>query len=190
MAPALLDRIQAALDAGAATSTADLRELLIAAGGETCFQRGRLQHRLSLLLHSLRPPMATSTTHRFKAAFRGKDFSGFPLVVGGETKIVTAKNLADEDIEPLKRHGGGHLIEPIDAEVAPGAPGVQTVNSSILHTAIETGENSITIKHSSGGPDDLPIEAPAELQPQASAPAAIPVPDPKPQPQPKKDAKA
>ncbi len=112
----LLDRITAALAGGLNTPTSELTALLLEAGGEQCWRRTRLVHRLSTILHSTRPVMATSTTHRFKSSFAHKDFSGFPLVVGETTKIVTAQNLSDEDVPLLKQYGGGHLIEEIPAE--------------------------------------------------------------------------
>ncbi|MGI4871478.1 MAG: hypothetical protein ACRYFX_09905 [Janthinobacterium lividum] len=188
----LLDRIQAALTGGAATPTDTLQALLLEVAHETCYRRGRLLHRLTAILTSQRPPMATSTTHRFKAAFAHKDFSGFPLVVGDQTKLVTATNLADEDVALLQRHGGGHLIEAVptsgpEADVAdldqqiadltakrtalltPAVVEPAVTNSGILLTAVETDGTSTTIKHSEGGPDDQAITEPVN-KPNATEP--------------------
>ncbi len=190
-----LTRLTHALAAGQDTPTDTLRALLLEVGGEECWQRPRLLHRLTLILHAQRPPMATSKHFRFKSAFAGKDFSGVPLDVDGKTKVVTAHNLSDEDVPLLKQYGYGHLLEPtsyketdeaadLDRQIAeltarraalttPVAPA--EVNSGILRTATETTETGTIIKHSSGGPDDLPIEAPAALQEQASVPDKIEV---------------
>jgi hypothetical protein len=229
----LLDRISAALDAGAATPTDVLQGLLLAAGGEKCWQRGRLLFRLSTILTAQRPVMATSKTHRFKAAFSGKNFTGFPLVTGSTTKIVTAHNLTDEDVPLLQRNGGAHLLEPIpaseeavdagsDTQAEPSAPAgeptpevlvpsldyeklvsdvadlvlsriqegtvadlttdeVRTTNSGILQTATEQDGDSTTVKHSTGGPDDLPITAPAAMQAQVVTPNQLPDTQPEPE---------
>lgn len=114
----LFDRIVAALDAGAATTTETLQALLLESGGDKCWRRPRLMHLLShyVLLHSPLP-MSQCTTHRFKADFAHADFSGFVLEVAGQTKLVTAHNLADEDVPLLIQYGGGHLIEPLPVEV-------------------------------------------------------------------------
>jgi len=244
LTPELLDRITAALEAGDATPTTELQGLLLAAGGEKCWQRGRLLFRLSTILTAQRPVMASSTTHRFKAAFSGKNFTGFPLVVGSSTKMVTAHNLTDEDVPLLQRNGGAHLLEEIPAgetkaaqaseggeadsqptkdeapannqpaqdAAFPGLPtgpaydklvkdvaaevlsvlhqgyltdleqdGVETVNSGILQTVVEQDGDTTTVKRSSGGPDDLPITAPAADQPKATTPEKIELPQPEPE---------
>lgn len=189
MTPQLLDRISAALDAGAAIPTAELTALLLDCGGEHCYQRPRLLHRLSAILHSIRPIMATSTTHRFKADFARKDFSGAPIVIGDKTKIVKADNLTDEDVPLLQQYGYGHLIEPIKGAAIATEGGVQTVNSGILQTAVEVSADSVTVKHSSGGPDDLPITAPAAAEAAATVPDKREQPELKPAPKAKTDPK-
>jgi hypothetical protein len=164
----LLDRIAAALEGGRETPTDVLTALLQEAGGETCWRRPRLVHRLTAILHSTRPPMATSTTHRFKPGFAHKDFTGASIIVGDQTKIVKASNLTDEDVPLLQQYGYGHLIEPISTKAPAEAP--QTTDTGILQTAVEVTEDSVIIKHSSGGPDDLPITAPAAQQADAATP--------------------
>jgi hypothetical protein len=110
----LLDRIRVALDAGATHPLEDLQALLKQTGGEKCWRRNRILHLLSHYLLVNSPlPMSHSTTHRFKAGFAHADFSGFPLIVGDKTKIVTAANLTDADVPLLQQYGGGHLIEEL-----------------------------------------------------------------------------
>ena len=110
----LLDRITAALDAGAATAIETLQALLLETGGDKCWRRPRLLHLLShYVLLNAPLPMSQSTTHRFKPDFAHADFSGFVLEVNGQTKLVTARNLSDEDVPLLIQYGGGHLIEPL-----------------------------------------------------------------------------
>jgi len=183
----LLDRIAAALATDAPTT--ELTALLIEAGGEQCWRRPRLIHRLTAILHAKRPPMASSTTHRFKAGFAHKDFSGFPLVIGSETRLITAKNLTNEDVPLLKQYGGGHLIEPIPAKEAAASEEVETVNTGILQTAVEQDGDTTIIKHSSGGPDDLPITAPAAEAEETKTPDKKPEPVLKPAPKTKEDEK-
>lgn len=109
---ALPDRVRAALAVDAPTEA--LQALLLETGGERCWRRNRIIHLLShYLLLSSPLPMSHSTTHRFKAGFAHADFSGFPLVVGDTTKIVTATNLTDADVPLLQQYGGGHLIEEL-----------------------------------------------------------------------------
>lgn len=107
----LLDRIEAALAAGPQTPTPDLAALLIEAGGEQCWQRGRLLRRLTILLHSVRPIMSKSTTHRFKAGFK----EATAILNDPDTRVVSAENLTDADVPLLQQYGYGHLIEPIPA---------------------------------------------------------------------------
>lgn len=118
----LLDRIGAALDAGAATPTPELTALLIEAGGEQCWQRARLLHRLRAILHAKRPPMSHSTTHRFKADFASRIKSGLASGPILDDRIITPDNLTDEDVPLLVQYGYGHLIEELPKAKKPAEP--------------------------------------------------------------------
>ena len=108
--PALADRVREALDAGPAFSTDTLAALLIEAGGERCYRRGRITHLLIQYLTRNSPlPMAPSTKYRFKEAFADRSFE----IHDPQTRSITARNLTDEDAAYLLAHDGGHLIEPL-----------------------------------------------------------------------------
>ncbi len=103
-------RIQAALAAGLTTPLPELQALLLEAGGERCHRRERITYLLTRFLHHTSSvPMASSTTHRFKAAFA--DTSA--IIEDGSTRAVTARNLTDEDVPLLQRAGYAHLLEPL-----------------------------------------------------------------------------
>lgn len=166
-----LDRMQASLDAGAATGTDALTALLLEVGNETCYRRGRLLHRLSLILHAQRPqPMATSTTHRFKPAFHDTSV----VVHDPATRTITAKNLADEDVAILQAQGHGHLIETLKAASAPEPETPAVVNTGLLLTDVERTEDAVIYKHSQGGPDDQPITAPVAPTSEEAATEPLP----------------
>lgn len=122
MDAALLDRIGEALAAGRDTPTPTLTALLLEAGGEQCWQRGRLLHRLSNIFHAIRPIMSQSTTHRFKADFArliASNPASAPVIeVNGTTKSVTPESLTDADVPLLQQYGYGHLIEALPKKVA------------------------------------------------------------------------
>ena len=107
-----------ALELGLATPLEVLQKLLLATGGETCYRRERITHLLTRYLLINSPlPMSTSTTHRFKADFAAATFE----IHDPETRIVTARNLTNEDALYLIPYGGGHLIEPLPKAEKPAA---------------------------------------------------------------------
>ena len=112
----LLQVVREALQLGFATPLEVLQKLLLATGGETCYRRERITHLLTRYLLVNSPlPMSPSTTYRFKADFAHATFE----IHEPETRLVTARNLTDEDVAILQQYGGGHLIEPLPAPEVP-----------------------------------------------------------------------
>ena len=114
----LVQLVREALALGLATPLETLQQLLLATGGEHCYRRERITHLLTRFLLVNSPlPMSSSTTHRFKADFAHATFE----VHDPETRLVTARNLTNEDALYLIQYGGGHLIEPLPKAEKPAA---------------------------------------------------------------------